>query len=332
MRTPDEAVPLRPEPGDRYTDYYNGRVMEWHGGAWTPVCSVCGTAMTAHDPEGWLSCGTCDRRAVDDPPRKTSNPSIQEIDMTDLATMTEHDIRRDIEADELAYGPEFAHAGEAALKPGDTIYNFDGKPATVTRVAGRRFIWATSEAYPEPHLIDCRSYTTNPRGYDPHDTLVELVQKHEQFRTASSSTPDQQGAAGATHPTPQEEPMSAPLGEALTIEQTRTNLDTLNTWAQGEVDTASAAAIQAQNVAAGVEQMTANMSGQSAHPDTLGDMAGVLEAAQAVENAAQALSTAAATMHAAVVNTAQGVNQRDGLVAEVGASVGNVAERDYLRQ
>lgn len=84
----------------------------------------------------------------------------------------------DIRHDELTYGHQFAHAGEVALPVGTVVYNFQGHPTTITKVRGRRFIWTTSDAYPEPHLIDWRMFSLTP-NYDDRDTLVEHVIKHE---------------------------------------------------------------------------------------------------------------------------------------------------------
>ena len=124
--------------------------------------------------------------------------------------------------------------------------------------------------------------------------------------------------------------MTMATGEALTVEQTKSNLGTLGDYAQGNVDKAGAAKAQAQQVTRAVENMAATMTSKNAHPDTLGDVGEILEHAQAVEAAAAALATAASNMAAAVATASDGVDRRDGLVAEVGASTGNVADRDYL--
>lgn len=58
--------------GERYTDEYNGRVMEWDGDAWAPVCSRCDIPMTGHDDHGWLICRRCGVRAADDRPAATT--------------------------------------------------------------------------------------------------------------------------------------------------------------------------------------------------------------------------------------------------------------------
>lgn len=99
-----------------------------------------------------------------------------------IGEMNEADIAREIACDEMMFGPTFAHAAEAALRPGDTIYNMQGLPTTVVRVAGRRFVWAVSEAYPHRHLIDRRAFSTKAT-YDPHDTLIELIHQHEGHTT-----------------------------------------------------------------------------------------------------------------------------------------------------
>lgn len=52
-----------PKVGDRNTD---GRPLEWTGEAWTPVCSRDDKPMAERDGEGWLCCGICGVRAVDD--------------------------------------------------------------------------------------------------------------------------------------------------------------------------------------------------------------------------------------------------------------------------
>lgn len=124
--------------------------------------------------------------------------------------------------------------------------------------------------------------------------------------------------------------MTMATGEALTVEQTKTNLTTLGECAQANIDKAGAAKAQAEQVSKAVENMAATMTSKNAHPDTLGDVGDILEHAQAVKAAASALAEAAANMAAAVATASDGVDRRDGLVAEVGASTGNVADRDYL--
>lgn len=67
VRVPQPS-PRPRKVGERYTDEYNGRVMEWDGQAFTPVCSRCDVRMDDRDDHGWLICEWCDVRAVDDRP------------------------------------------------------------------------------------------------------------------------------------------------------------------------------------------------------------------------------------------------------------------------
>lgn len=48
----------------RYTDA-SGRVMEWDGHTWGPVCPVCDKAMREYDPQRYLACGECGLRATE---------------------------------------------------------------------------------------------------------------------------------------------------------------------------------------------------------------------------------------------------------------------------
>lgn len=59
----------RPVLGDRYTDEWTGRVYEWIGDTWTPVCSEHDVPMNNRDGDGWLCCPACGVRSVDDRPR-----------------------------------------------------------------------------------------------------------------------------------------------------------------------------------------------------------------------------------------------------------------------
>lgn len=65
-----------PQHRERATDDVTGRVMEWTGSQWAPVCSNCDISMSGRDGEGWLTCKQCGTRAVDDQPgREAKGPA-----------------------------------------------------------------------------------------------------------------------------------------------------------------------------------------------------------------------------------------------------------------
>lgn len=65
-----------PAVGDRYTDDMNGRVYEWDGAAWMPVCSRCDKPMNARDGKGYLACEGCEVRAIDDRPQDNRETNV----------------------------------------------------------------------------------------------------------------------------------------------------------------------------------------------------------------------------------------------------------------
>jgi hypothetical protein len=103
-------VPVRPTLGARYVDDMSGRVMEWDGQAWAPVCSRCGVRMAAHDRDGWLTCGRCGVRATDDWP----TPPTDHQEHNDIATTTPGGIMTSISVEAGSYETAHAALGDLA--------------------------------------------------------------------------------------------------------------------------------------------------------------------------------------------------------------------------
>lgn len=190
---PDSDVGYRkPQPGERAPDNMTGRVMEWTGSQWAPVCPVDDIPMGGRDDEGWLTCERCGRRPFDpqpEQPTSTNEPLASVIPMFPTSTEKEHSMSDQPVAEvtglqsAIAYaeGVSGAHAAHGAAEGftasladagyGDSVLGAVAAAQEASANAGA--LWAAAAAKLKESNVVKEAYDNVPDAGNKHHVMAE---------------------------------------------------------------------------------------------------------------------------------------------------------------